>query len=172
MIKKNKIDTVKQIVPVIKKYTNFYLIDISSLNAPATNDLRMECYKQKIELVVIKNTLLKKALEQVDVDFSVLDTVLKGNTALMFSDSVTNPAILIKKFPNGDNVLKLKAAYIYESFYFGNENLDLLVSIKSKNELIFDIIFLLKYPFKKVVSSITFSKHIIHSILMVISQEK
>ncbi|KAA6301998.1 MAG: 50S ribosomal protein L10 [Candidatus Ordinivivax streblomastigis] len=154
MRKEDKSTVVKQIVATVGNYTNFYLTDIATLNAAGTSNLRRECDKQDIKLVVVKNTLFKKALEQVEGDFSALDSALKGNTAVMFSNNANSPAKLIKTFSKGTDIPKLKAAYVQEGFYVGANNLDLLVSIKSKNELIGDVIALLQSPAKNVISAL------------------
>jgi len=154
MKKEDKTAVIEQIATTIGNYSNFYLTDIATLNAAKTSSLRRECNKQEIKLVVVKNTLFKKALEKVNGDFSSLDTALKGNTAVMFSNNANNPAKLIKTFAKGTDIPKLKAAYVQESFYVGAENLELLISIKGKNELIGDVIALLQSPAKNVISAL------------------
>ncbi|MCC8153503.1 MAG: 50S ribosomal protein L10, partial [Tannerellaceae bacterium] len=139
MRKEDKSAIIGQLEEVIKTYPNFYLTDIEALDAEKTSKLRRECFKQEVKLIVVKNTLLKKALENVEGDFSPLDSSLKGNTAIMFSQVANVPARLIKDFTKdtkGEGKPQLKAAYVQESFYVGAENLDALVNIKSKNELI------------------------------------
>lgn len=173
MTKEDKINVVQQTVSTIGEYANFYIIDIAMLNASITNRLRRECYLQKIKVIVIKNTLLKKALKQLERDFSALDNALKGNTAVMFSNSVNKPAKLIKMFSDEKiDIIKFKAAYIQEDFYLGSENLNLLVTLKSKNELIGDIITLLQFPMKKIVLAINFRKQTIYEILKILSQRE
>jgi len=170
MKKEDKSAVIKQIATTIGEYTNFYLTDIATLNASKTSSLRRECYKEEIKLVVVKNTLFKKALEQSDKDFSALDPALKGNTAVMFSNSANSPAKLIKSFSKGTNIPKLKAAYVQEGFYVGAENLDLLVAIKSKNELIADVIALLQSPAKNVISALSSGGQIIHGVLKTLAE--
>ena len=170
MRKEDKITVIKQITTTLSDYTNFYLTDIATLNAAKTGNLRRECYKQDIKLVVVKNTLFKKALEQVEGDFSALDPALKGNTAVMFSNNANSPAKLIQTFAKGTNIPKLKAAYVQESFYVGAENLDLLVTIKSKNELIGDVIALLQSPAKNVISALQSGGQTIHGVLKTLSE--
>jgi large subunit ribosomal protein L10 len=171
MRKEDKTVAIKQIATTIGEYTNFYLTDIATLNAAKTNNLRRECNKEDIKLVVVKNTLFKKALEEVDGDFSALDPALKGNTAVMFSNNANSPAKLIKTFSKGTNIPKLKAAYVQESFYVGAENLDVLVSIKSKNELIADVIALLQSPAKNVISALQSGGQIIHGVLKTLAEK-
>jgi len=170
MRKEDKANVIKQIATTLGNYPNFYLTDIATLNAAKTSSLRRECYKQEIKLVVVKNTLFKKALEQVNGDFSALDPALKGNTAVMFSNNANSPAKLIKTFAKGTDIPKLKAAYVQESFYVGAENLDLLIAIKSKNELIGDVIALLQSPAKNVISALQSGGNIIHGVLKTLSE--
>ena len=170
MRKEDKTAVIKQIATTVGEYTNFYLTDIATLNAARTSDLRRECTKQEIKLVVVKNTLFKKALEQVEGDFSALDPTLKGNTAIMFSNNANSPAKLIKTFAKGTDIPKLKAAYVQEGFYIGAENLDMLVSIKSKNEVIAEVIALLQSPAKNVVSALSSGGQTIHGVLKTLSE--
>lgn len=170
MKKEDKAVVIEQIATTVSQYANFYLTDIATLNAAKTNSLRRECNKQEIKLVVVKNTLLKKALERVDGDFSALDPALKGNTAIMFSNNANSPAKLIKTFAKGIDIPKLKAAYVQESLYVGAENLDILISIKSKNELIGDVIALLQSPAKNVVSALQSGGQTIHGVLKTLAE--
>jgi len=165
MRKEEKGAVIKQIATIIGKYTNFYLTDVAMLNASTTNTLRKECNKQGIKLIVVKNTLFKKVLAQIEGNLSVLNTVLKGNTAIMFSNNANTPAKLIKTFSDEVNILKLKAAYVQEGFYLGGENLDFLISIKSKNELIGDIIVLLQSSVKRIVLTLNSGEQTIYEIL-------
>jgi large subunit ribosomal protein L10 len=170
MKKEDKSIIIEQIATTVGQYTNFYLTDVVTLNAAGTSRLRRECNKQDIKLVVVKNTLFKKALEQTNKDFSALDPALKGNTAVMFSNNANSPAKLIKTFAKGTDIPKLKAAYVQEGFYIGPENLDLLVSIKSKNELIADVIALLQSPAKNVISALSSGGQTIHGVLKTLAE--
>jgi len=170
MRKEDKTIIINNIATTVGEYTNFYLTDIASLNAAATGNLRRECNKQDIKLVVVKNTLFKKALEQLEGDYSQLDTALKGNTAIMFSNNANAPAKLIKSFSKGTGIPSLKAAYVQEGFYVGAENLDLLVTIKSKNELIGEVIGLLQSPAKNVISALQSGGNTIHGVLKTLSE--
>jgi large subunit ribosomal protein L10 len=170
MRKEDKTVVIEQIAHIVGEYTNFYLTDIATLNAAKTNSLRRECNKQDIKLVVVKNTLFKKALETLEGDFSALDTALKGNTAVMFSNNANSPAKLIRTFAKGTDIPRLKAAYVQEGFYIGAENLDLLVSIKSKNEVIADVIALLQSPAKNVISALSSGGQTIHGVLKTLSE--
>ena len=173
MRKEDKSAVIKGIATIVGQYANFYLTDIATLNASKTSSLRRECNKENIKLVVVKNTLFKKALEQVGGDFSALIPALKGNTAVMFSNNANSPAKLIKTFAKGTkgmDIPKLKAAYVQEGFYVGAENLDLLVSIKSKNELIADVIAILQSPAKNVVSALQSGGQTIHGVLKTLAE--
>jgi large subunit ribosomal protein L10 len=171
MRKEYKTTVIEQIVSTLGEYTHFYLTDIATLNAAKTSNLRRACNKEEIKLLVVKNTLFKKALEQVNSEFSALDPALKGNTAVMFSNNANSPAKLIKSFAkdNGD-IPKLKAAYVQEGFYLGAENLDLLVAIKSKNELIGEVIGLLQSPAKNVISALQSGGNTIHGVLKTLAE--
>jgi len=171
MRKEDKTAVIEQIAATVGEYTNFYLTDIATLNAAKTSSLRRECNKQNIKLVVVKNTLFKKALEKVNGDFSTLDSSLKGNTAVMFSNNANSPAKLIKTFAKGTDIPRLKAAYVQEGFYIGAENLDLLIAIKSKNELIGDVIALLQSPAKNVISALQSGGQTIHGVLKTLAEK-
>jgi len=170
MRKEDKSSIIEQIAATVGQYTNFYLTDIATLNAEKTSKLRKECYKQEIKLVVVKNTLFQKALEKVGGNFSELNVALKGNTAIMFSNAANAPAKLIKEFAKGTDIPKLKAAYVQESFYIGAETLDALINIKSKNELIGDVIGLLQSPAKNVISALQSGGNTIHGVLETLSK--
>jgi len=169
MKKEEKSLIINTIAATIKEYDNFYLTDISTLNAAKTSQLRAECYKSDIKLMVVKNTLLEKALESIEGDFSELLPVLKGNTAIMFSNAANGPAKLIEKYKK-EGKPALKAAYVQESCYVGPENLQALVNIKSKNELIGDVIGLLQSPIKNVVSALQSGGNTIHGVLETLSK--
>ena len=157
MRKEDKGIIIGELEKIVTSYPNFYLTDIEALDAEKTSKLRRACFSKDIKLVAVKNSLLHKALLNIDGDFSPLFDALKGNTAVMFSQAANAPARLIKEFTKdtkGEGKPKLKAAYVQESFYVGAENLDLLVNIKSKNELIADVIALLQSPAKNVISAL------------------
>lgn len=175
MKKEDKGIVISQLTETVKEYPNFYLTDIEALDAEKTSKLRRACFKQDVKLVVVKNNLLKKALDNVEGDFSPLHIALKGNTAVMFSQTANAPARLIKEFTKGakkGEVAKpeLKAAYVQESFYVGAENLEALVNIKSKNELIGDVIALLQSPAKNVISALQSSGQTIHGLLKTLEE--
>ena len=157
MKKEDKGIVVERLAETLKAYGNFYLTDIEALDAEKTSALRRVCYKENVKLVVVKNTLFKKALESMDTDYSALYETLKGNMAVMFSNVVNAPARLMKDFTKGmkgEVKPQLKAAYVQESFYIGAENLDALANLKSREEMIGDVIGLLQSPIKNVMSAL------------------
>ncbi|MDD2283931.1 MAG: 50S ribosomal protein L10 [Paludibacter sp.] len=172
MKKEDKSAIIKQLESTIQSYAHFYLADIGGLNAEETSSLRRTCYKQDVKLMVVKNTLLKKALENSGADFSELYVTLKGETSLMLSNNGNAPAKLIKEFSKNSKSKKplLKAAYVEESFYIGENHLETLISIKSKNELIGEIIGLLQSPAKNVVSALQSGGTTIHGVLKTLSE--
>jgi len=149
---------------------NFYLTDISGLNAESSSNLRRLCYKSDVQIQVIKNTLLKKAMEKNDIDFEQMYDSLKGNTAVMFAESSNAPAKIIKEFRKKAAKPILKSAYIEDSFYFGDDQVEVLFSLKSKDELIGDIITLLQSPPKTVISSLQSAGGKLSGILKTLSE--
>ena len=170
MKKEDKVNSIAHIGDVIKEYAHFYLVDVTAMNAAATNAMRAKCYKQEVKMLVVKNTLLKKAFEAAEVDFSPLYSCLKGTTALLLSNTANAPAKLIKDVAGKAEVHALKGAYAEESFYVGAEQLDALIHIKSKNELIADVIALLQSPIKNVVSALQSGGNTIHGVLQTLSE--
>ena len=155
----------------MKEYPHFYLVDIAGLNAEATSSLRRKCFKNEIKLVVVKNTLLHKAFEASDIDFSELYGTLKGSTAVMFTTTANVPAKLLKdKDIVKAGVPSLKAAYAEEGFYVGADKLNELASIKSKSEVIADIVTLLQSPAENVVSALQSGAGTIHGVLQTLSK--
>ena len=148
-----------------------YLADISGLNALDTSNLRRACFKANIKLAVVKNTLLEKAMEKSDKDFGELPEVLKGNTSLMFSDTGNAPAKVIKEFRKKSDKPVLKGAYVEEAIYVGDDQLEMLVNIKSKEEVIGDIISLLQSPAKNVVSALQSGGNKLSGILKTLSEK-
>lgn len=153
-------------VPII------YLADISGLNASDTSNLRRACFKANVKLTVVKNTLLAKAMEGSEKEFGDLGTVLKGNTSIMWSDTGNAPAKVIKDFRKKNDKPVLKGALIEEAVYIGDEYLETLVNIKSKEELIGDIIGLLQSPAKNVVSALKSGGGKLAGILKTLSEKE
>ena len=170
MKKEDKVNSIAHIGDVIKEYAHFYLVDVTAMNAAATNAMRAKCYKQEVKMLVVKNTLLKKAFEAAEVDFSPLYSCLKGTTALLLSNTANVPAKLIKDVAGKAEVPALKGAYAEESFYVGAEQLDALIHIKSKNELIADVVALLQSPIKNVVSALQSGGNTIHGVLKTLGE--
>jgi large subunit ribosomal protein L10 len=155
MTKEQKNQEITQLVEALRSNEIFYLSDTSALNAEATSSLRRECYKAGIQMRVVKNTLLKKAMERVEEkDYSPLYNALHGNTAVMFAEVGNVPARLIKDFKKKYDKPAFKAAFIQDDCYVGADQLEALVALKSKNELLGDIIGLLQSPAKNVISAL------------------
>ncbi|NQY66385.1 MAG: 50S ribosomal protein L10 [Flavobacteriales bacterium] len=133
---------------------NLYITDISGMDMVGTSKLRKMCFDKNVTLSVTKNTLLKRAMENSETDYSELYDVLKGNTAIMFSESASEPAKLIEKFRKKKDRPYVKAAFIEETVYIGDENLKMLSNIKSKNEMIGEVIGILQSPAKNVISAL------------------
>lgn len=155
MRKEDKSIIIEKIAQTLKEYSCVYIAETTGLNAEKTSQLRRECFKSDIKLLVVKNTLLKKAMENSGVDYSGLFPVLKGSTSLMLSNTGNAPAKLLKNFRKKDDKLPaLKAAFVEETVYIGADQLETLANIKSKNELIGDIVALLQSPAKNVISAL------------------
>jgi len=138
----------------ISKYNHFYLADISELNAMDTSALRRMCFEREVELVVVKNSLLRKALEKFEGVYDELFPILNNPTSVMFCNNSNTPAKLIKDFRKSKNKPLLKGAYVEESIYLGDDKLDLLLKLKSKEELIADVILLLRSPVTNLLSAL------------------
>ena len=165
MNKKEKNELIDVLNNMLDENKNFYLADIAGLTAEESSSLRRLCYKQNVTIQVVKNTLLKKALDKNSTDFTQLDDIIKGNTSLMFAEEAKAPASVIKTFRKKSDKPILKAAHIEEEFYIGDNNLSMLSELKSKNELIGDIITLLQSPAKNVISSLQSSSNKLSGIL-------
>ena len=153
----------------LKSYPHFYLVDVTGLNAETTSELRRKCFKNEIKMLVIKNTLLHKAFEASEIDFEPLYDCLTGNTAVLFTNTANSPAILLKEYTK-QGVPSLKAAYAEESLYVGADKLEELVSIKSKNEVIAEIVALLQSPAKNVISALQSGGNTIHGVLKTLGE--
>ena len=172
MNKKEKNDLIDVLNNMIDENKNFYLTDISGLTAEQSSSLRRLCYKQNVSIKVVKNTLLKKAFDKNSINFDQFDDILKGNTSLMFADSAKSPANVIKDFRKKADKPILKGAHIEDEFYIGDNNLSMLANLKSKNELIADIIMLLQSPAKNVVASLQSSSTKLSGIVQALSDKK
>ena len=171
MKKEDKGQIIAQLAETIQAYPYFYLVDVTALDATATSELRRKCFKQEIKMVVVKNTLLQKALESLEGDFSPLYGSLKGTTALFFCQTANVPARLLKEYADKKaEAPALKAAYAEEGFYVGADQLAALTSIKSKNEVIAEIVALLQSPAKNVVSALQSGGNTIHGVLKTLGE--
>ena len=172
MRRDEKTDIINSLADTLKEYSHFYLTDTAQLNAADTSDLRRKCFAKDIKLVVVKNTLLKRALEQSNMNFEELYPVLKGTMSIMFTQSGNKPAKLIREFRKKHDKPVLKGAYVQESIYIGDNMLDALVSVKTKNELIGDVILLLQSPAKNVISALQSGGNKIHGVLETLSKRE
>ena len=154
MTKEEKSNIIKELTDKLAETSSIYFTDISGLDAQITNKLRRACFKSNIKLLVVKNTLMAKAMGDTDKDFGELDQTLIGNTSVMFSETGNAPAKVIKDFRKKNEKPILKGAFVDEAIYLGDEYLEALVNIKSKEEVIGDIIGLLQSPAKNVVSAL------------------
>ena len=170
MKKEDKVKVVAQLGEVLKEYPHFYLVDVTAMNSASTNAMRAKCFKAGVKMLVVKNKLLYKALEAAEVDYAPLYPSLKGTTALLLCETANAPAKLIKDVAGKAEIPALKAAYAEESFYVGANQLDALIHIKSKNELIADVIALLQSPIKNVVSALQSGGNTIHGVLQTLSE--
>ena len=169
MRKEDKHIVIEQIGAQLQEYAHFYLVDVTGLNAAATSDLRRKCFGAEIKMVVVKNTLLHKAFEASEIDYSPLYGTLKGSTAIFFCNTANVPAKLIKEVGK-DGIPGLKAAYAEEGFYVGADQLDALCAIKSKNEVIAEIVGLLQSPAKNVISALQSGGQTIHGVLKTLGE--
>jgi large subunit ribosomal protein L10 len=154
----------------LTKTDNFYLADISDLNVETTSRLRRICFKRNIQLEMVKNTLLKKAMEKSGKDYGSLYDILKGSTSILFSEVANDPAKLIKEFRKTAPKPILKAAYVQESIYVGDDQLDNLINIKSKNEMIGVVIGMLQSPLQNVLSGLQSGSNKLSGIVKTLSE--
>ena len=154
MKKSDKLQVIEKLTKQINSYSHYYLADISNLNAEVTSDLRRLCNKREVKLVVVKNTILRKALENSEKNSVELSDVLVNNTSIMFSNSGSVPAKLIKEFSKKNKKPVLKGAYVEQCAYLGANQLEALINVKSKEELIGSIIATLQSPMKNVISAL------------------
>ncbi|MGC8824658.1 MAG: 50S ribosomal protein L10 [Bacteroidales bacterium] len=172
MKREEKNAIIDQLVEEIQTYKHFYITDIGGLNAADTSLLRRKCFDKQVKLMVVKNTLLKKALERINGEvYEPLYSVLKDSTSLMLSTTGNAPAKLIKDFRSKDKTKPvLKAAFVEESIYIGDNQLELLVNLKSKDELLGDIVGLLQSPAKNVLSALLSGKNTLGGIVKTLSE--
>lgn len=154
MTKEDKVLVIQEIRDMLQDAKVVYVADLEGLNAAKSSDFRRQAFKNNIKVKVVKNTLLQKAMEQMDVDFSEMFVSFKGNSALMISETANAPAKLIKDFRKKEEKPALKSAYLQETIYVGDENLEALANIKSKDEMLGEIIGLLQSPIQRLVSAL------------------
>ncbi|MDZ7740587.1 MAG: 50S ribosomal protein L10 [Bacteroidota bacterium] len=171
MKREGKNQLIDVIAEDLKQSSYFYITDISSLDAVKTSKLRRLCFNKNVKLSVVKNTLLRKAMEKVDKDFDELLDILKGPTSIMYAEAGNIPAKLIKEFRKESDKPVLKGAYVEEVVYLGDDKLEMLSNIKSKNELIADVIALLQSPVKNVMGSLQSGSNTLTGILKTLSEK-
>lgn len=172
MRKEEKDSIISGLTQKLTESSHFYLADVSSLNAEQTSLLRRKCFEREINLLVVKNTLLRKALDKVEGDYEPLYDVLKKSTSVMFCETGNVPAKLIKEFRKDHEKPVLKAAYVEKSIYIGDDQLDSLASLKSKEELIGDVLSLLQSPMKSVLSALSSQGSQLAGALQTLSEKK
>lgn len=171
MTREEKSKVIEDITAKLAETPSIYLADISGLDAGSTTALRRACFKADVKLMVVKNTLLAKAMEASDKEFEELNTTLVGNTSIMLSETGNAPAKIIKNFRKKNDKPVLKGAYVEEAVYIGDENLEALVNIKSKEEVIGDIVGLLQSPAKNVISALKSSGQTLSGVLKTLSEK-
>ena len=172
MTREEKSLVIEDLTAQLAENNNIYIADISGLDAGTTSNLRRACFKANVSLNVVKNTLLAKAMEASDKDFGDLPSVLKGNTSIMFAETGNAPAKVIKDFRKKADKPILKGAFVEEAVFVGDENLEALVNIKSKEEVIGEIVTLLQSPAKNVVSALKSSGGKLAGILKTLSEKE
>ena len=171
MTREEKSQVIQDLTAQLADTSTIYLADISGLDAATTSNLRRACFKAGVELSVVKNTLLSKAMDASDKEFGELQDVLKGNTSLMIAEAANAPAKLIKEFRKKSDKPLLKGAFVEEAVYVGDDQLDTLVNIKSREELIGDIIGLLQSPAKNVISALQSGGQTLSGIVKTLSEK-
>lgn len=172
MTREEKSQVIKDLTAQLADASTLYLADISGLDANSTSNLRRACFKANVKLSVVKNTLLAKAMEKTEVDYGELPSVLKGNTSIMVSETGNAPAKVIKEFRKKNEKPILKGAFIDEAIYVGDEYLETLSNIKSKEEVIGDIIGILQSPTKNVISALKSGGSKLSGILKTLSEKE
>ncbi|MCK9204075.1 MAG: 50S ribosomal protein L10 [Bacteroidales bacterium] len=171
MKKSEKTQFIDSLTEQLKVANNFYLTDISQLNAETTSRLRRSCFKRNVQLMVVKNTLLKKAFEKSGKSFDEFLPILNGATSIMFAETSNDPAKLIKEFRRNSPKPILKGAFVEETIYLGDDQLDALVNVKSRLELIGDLIGLLQSPAKNVISALQSGANNLSGIVKTLSEK-
>jgi large subunit ribosomal protein L10 len=172
MNREEKFEIVNELSGKLSEKRNFYLTDISQLSVNQTNALRRLCFERGVEMQVYKNTMIRKALEQADMYQDGMETVLKGFSSIMFAENFTTPAKLIQDFRKDHSKPVLKAAYIEQSLYVGDDQLEVLLRLKSREQLIADVVALLQSPMRNVISALSGQGSKIAGILKTLSEKE
>lgn len=170
MRKEEKNELINSLTEQIKTSDYLYITDISAMNVATTNRLRRLCFKRDVKLIVVKNSLLRKAMERSDRDFGPLYDVLKGASSIMLAEVGNAPAKLIKEFRKSSDKPLLKGAYIQEMTFVGDKELDALIAIKNKSEVLADIILSLQTPARNVISALQSGGQKISGVLKTLSE--
>ncbi|MDZ7776726.1 MAG: 50S ribosomal protein L10 [Bacteroidales bacterium] len=170
MTREEKTQKIEELTQELNDASTLYLADVSEINAAVTSDLRRACFKKDVRLAVVKNKLLKIAMERSEKEFNDLVDTLEGPTAVMFSETGNVPAKLIKEFRKKSERPLLKGAYIEQETYIGDDQLEALANIKSKEELLADVIALLQAPAKNVVSALQSGQNTLTGVLETLSE--
>jgi large subunit ribosomal protein L10 len=170
MNKEEKHELVAALAEQMKEYGNFYITDTANLTVAKVNNIRRQCFESDITMQVAKNSLIKKAMETIGGDFSSINDVLKGSSSIFFSKSGTAPAKLIKKLRKKGEKPILKAAYIDASIFIGDNQLDTLINLKSKEQLVGEIIGLLQSPAKNVISALQSGGNILAGVVKTLQE--
>ena len=171
MNKEEKVKAVEELKGQLADYKSIYLTDIAGLNAVQTSKLRRECFNSNVKLSVVKNTFLERAMTESENDFGELKDLLKGNTTIMLSAIGNSPAKVIKKFRKDGDKPILKGAFVEEAIYIGDEHIEALFNLKSKEEVIGEIISLLQSPVKNVISALKSSSGTIAGLVKTLSEK-
>ena len=170
MNKEEKYDLVLALTEQMKEFGNFYITDTSNLTVAKINHIRRQCFESDITMQVAKNSLIKKAMDNIEGDFAPLYDVLKGSSSILFSKSATAPAKLIKQLRKKGEKPILKAAYIDASIFIGDNQLDTLINLKSKEQLVGEIIGLLQSPAKNVISALQSGGNILAGVVKTLQE--
>ncbi len=172
MRKEEKLTVIDELVELLGNSKHFYLADTLELDAVATHELRKACFEKQIKLVVVKNTLLKRALDKLEGDYEEFYPTLKGATSIMLCETGNAPARLIKEFRKSHDKPLLKGAFVEESIYLGEEELENLVNVKSKEELLGDVITLLQSPMQQLVSQLQSGGNTLAGLVKTLSEKE
>lgn len=172
MRKEEKLTVIDDLTELLSNSKHFYLTDSSDLDAVATYELRKACFEKQIKMVMVKNTLLKRALDKLEGEYEEFHPILKGSTSIMLCETGNAPAKLIKEFRKSHDKPLLKGAFVEEAIYLGEEELENLVSVKSKEELLGDVITLLQSPMQQVVSALQSGGNTLAGLVKTLSEKE